>query len=320
MAGMAEMAGIAGAAGGPDLQRAALPLLASLLCLLFSALLFGQWYGRRRPYQLVWAAGLFCYAVAAGADASGQLAGWSEPVYRTWYLFGAVASAAWLGLGEVYLLRTSGFGELVALGVFAGAIPAMVKGGQLLGQHADPLAQQAITIGLAGIAAAGVIALVSWERPQWLGHATLALLLAGTAVAAVRVLRAPIDAAAMLDPATGVPQGAAFPETVRLMTPLFNIGGALALLFGAAYSAWAFWRRGGSAERVLSNGLIALGAFAPSLTSSLDRLGITGPFYWGEVLGVLLIFTGFLASREVFTRHLLRPRAMPSAGATTQRA
>lgn len=307
-------------AGGLDLLHAALPLLASLLCLIFSALLFGQWYGRRRPYQLIWAAGLFCYAVAAGADASGRLAGWNEPTYRTWYLFGAVASAAWLGLGEVYLLQTSGFGELVALGVFVGAIPAMAKGGQLLGQHADPVAQQAITIGLAGIAAAGLMALVSWERPQWLGHVTLVLLLAGTAVAAARVLRAPVDASAMLDPVTGVPQGAAFPETVRLMTPLFNIGGALALLFGAAYSAWAFWRRGGSAERVVSNGLIALGAFAPSLTSSLNRFGITAPFYWGELLGVLLIFTGFLASREVFTRRWLRSRAPVPAGATAQRA
>ncbi|MGH2370468.1 MAG: hypothetical protein ACRDI2_20015, partial [Chloroflexota bacterium] len=167
----------------------------------------------------------------------------------------------------------------------------------------DALASQAITIGLAGIGAAGVLALVSWERPEWLGHAAGALVAGGTIFAAARVLGAPVDASQMLDPGTGIPHGAAFPESVRLITPLFNIGGALALAFGAAYSAWAFWRRGASAERVVSTGLIAVGAFVPSLSSSLNRFGVTGPFYWGELLGVLLIFAGFLASSEVFSRR-----------------
>jgi hypothetical protein len=92
------------------------------------------------------------------------------------------------------------------------------------------------------------------------------------------------------------------------MTPLFNIGGALALLFGAAYSAWGYFRRGAHAERVLSNCLIVLGAFAPSLTGSLNRFGMTGAFYWGELLGVLLIFAGFLANHEVIARRLQRDR------------
>jgi hypothetical protein len=107
----------------------------------------------------------------------------------------------------------------------------------------------------------------------------------------------------MLDPATGIPHGAAFPESVRLMTPLFNIGGALAMLSGAAFSGWQFWRKGAGPERVVSTGLIVLGAFIPSLSGSLNRFGITDVFYWGELFGVLLIFAGFLASSEVFTRR-----------------
>ena len=291
--------------------RAVLPLCSSVLCFVFSGMLLAQWRVRHRPYQAVWAAGMLWYAMAAGADAIGQTLGWSPATYRTWYVCGAIASAAWLGLGELYLMRTAGFGELVALGVFAGAIPAIVKGGQLLGAHDDAVAQAAVSIGIAGIAAAGLLALVSWERPQWLGHTGLALVAGGTLYAAARVIGAPVDVTRILDPATRVPQGAGFPETVRLMTPLFNIGGALALAFGAAYSAWTFWRRRGNRERVVSSGIIALGAFVPSLGSSLDRFGITGVFYWGELLGVLLIFLGFLVSSEVFSRrrHPILPAA-----------
>jgi hypothetical protein len=275
-----------------------LPLLAAALCAVFASLLLGQWWSRRRPYQVIWAAGLLFYGLAAGADAVGQLYGWSEATYRVWYLFGAMATAAWLGLGELYLIRTPAFGELVALGVFAGSIPALIRGGRLLAAHEDVLAQPAIAIGVAGIAAAGVLALVSWERPEWFGHAGLALLVAGTLYGAARVFSAPVDAAQMLDPATGVPWGNALPDSVRLLTPLFNIGGSLALLFGAGYSAWSYWRRRASRRRLISTGLIALGAFAPSLTSTLNRFGITGAFYWGELLGVLLLFSGFLASTE----------------------
>jgi hypothetical protein len=119
----------------------------------------------------------------------------------------------------------------------------------------------------------------------------------------------------MVDPATGVPHGAGFPDAVRLMTPLFNIGGALAVLFGAVYSAWTFWRRGAYPERVLSNALIALGAFAPSITNTLNRFGMTGTFYWGELLGVLLIFAGFLANHEIVARRLHGREPAPGARA-----
>jgi hypothetical protein len=280
------------------------PLIAMLLCWLLAGMLLAQWIERRKPYQAVWAFGMVCYALAAGADAAGQLGFWNEAVYRSWYFFGAIAVAAWLGLGQVFLFRTGAFGELVALGVFAGAIPALIRGGRLLGAHTEGPAQAAIAIGLTGIAAAGALALVAWERPQWLGHVTLGILTVATVYAGVQVLVVPVDMTVAIDPATGVPIGAGFPETVRLMTPLFNISGACALLFGAIYSAWTYLRKRGSMERVASSVLIALGAFAPSLTSTLNRFGVTSVFYWGELLGVLLIFAGFLASSEVFTRRV----------------
>jgi len=46
--------------------------------------------------------------------------------------------------------------------------------------------------------------------------------------------------------------------------------------------------------------LIAVGAFIPGLTSSLNRFGVTWSFFLGEFLGLLLIFVGFLVSVDVF--------------------
>ena len=47
--------------------------------------------------------------------------------------------------------------------------------------------------------------------------------------------------------------------------------------------------------------LIALGGFIPGWTSGLNRFGVTWSFFLGELLGVVLIFAGFLVSIEVFS-------------------
>jgi len=56
-------------------------------------------------------------------------------------------------------------------------------------------------------------------------------------------------------------------------------------------------------SRVPATVLIALGGFVPSVTSGLERFGVTWAFALGELLGVLLIFAGFLVSEEVFRRR-----------------
>jgi hypothetical protein len=120
----------------------------------------------------------------------------------------------------------------------------------------------------------------------------------------------------------------------------FNITGGLALVFGAVYSAYIFMpkrrlmrvttqipilsqlgrglgvavnfvasipgavaalRAGTLNSRVPATVLIAVGGLIQSVTSGLTRFGITWGYYLGELLGVLLIFIGFLVSIEVFS-------------------
>ncbi len=54
-------------------------------------------------------------------------------------------------------------------------------------------------------------------------------------------------------------------------------------------------------HRVVSNILIAVGAILPAFGGTLMRLGgsLTA-FYLLELVGIIIIFTGFLRSREVF--------------------
>ncbi len=53
-------------------------------------------------------------------------------------------------------------------------------------------------------------------------------------------------------------------------------------------------------SRVPATILIAIGAFIPTLTDSLNRFGSTELFQLGKFLGVVFLFLGFLVSIEVF--------------------
>jgi hypothetical protein len=53
-------------------------------------------------------------------------------------------------------------------------------------------------------------------------------------------------------------------------------------------------------SRVPATILIAIGAFIPTVTDSLNRFGTTEPFQLGKLLGVVFLFAGFLVSVEVF--------------------
>lgn len=127
-------------------------------------------------------------------------------------------------------------------------------------------------------------------------HIIMAVLLLASLYAAIRVFTASIDLGT-------IPHlsGTAMPMAVRLMTPFFNTFGTVALVGGALYSAWVFWRRRIMPHRVISNILIAVGALLPAFGGTLMRFG--GPltsFYLLELLGIIIIFIGFLRSREVF--------------------
>jgi hypothetical protein len=127
-------------------------------------------------------------------------------------------------------------------------------------------------------------------------HIIMAILLLASVYAAFRVFTTSLDLGGLQ-----VLSGTAMPQNIRLMTPVFNTFGTVALVGGAIYSAWVYWRRKIMPHRVISNILIAVGAILPAVGGTHMRLGGGLPlFYVFELVGIIIIFIGFLRSREVF--------------------
>jgi hypothetical protein len=130
-----------------------------------------------------------------------------------------------------------------------------------------------------------------------LAHILMILLLAGSVYAAVRVFTAQLDPTLMTASThTGseLSGHAIVTPGIRTLTPIFNAYGTFALVGGAIWSAWIFWRKRILLHRTLGNVLIAAGALAPAFGGAFSRFGIPGLLYILELLGALLLFLGFL--------------------------
>jgi len=80
------------------------PLAAAGVSAVFASILVRGWRERTRPHLLAWGVALAMFAVASGAASLGMLAGWSEMLFQTYYLFGAVLNVPVLALGTLHLL------------------------------------------------------------------------------------------------------------------------------------------------------------------------------------------------------------------------
>ncbi len=82
-----------------------LPLVTTTLSIVFAAVLYRHW--RRRPksiYMFWWMLGVVVYGLGTLSESLNTLLGWSEPVFRLWYVAGALMGGVFLAQGTVYLL------------------------------------------------------------------------------------------------------------------------------------------------------------------------------------------------------------------------
>jgi hypothetical protein len=80
------------------------PLIALVLSVACTVYLAVDAANRPRPDKVAWTVAFALFAVAAGAEVAGSLAGWTPWLARTYYLAGAVLVVGFLALGELYLL------------------------------------------------------------------------------------------------------------------------------------------------------------------------------------------------------------------------
>ncbi|MGZ6371936.1 MAG: hypothetical protein ACXWL8_00910 [Candidatus Limnocylindria bacterium] len=218
-----------------------LPLASSLLSFAFAALVGDQWLRRRQPYQLVWTVGLLWYGISAGTEFLGGAFGWSGPLYRAWYLIGAVMVAGWLGLGTVYLLARTRFGYAFAASLLLAGLFTLLSQAKYNYAYSGPA--PFIYFGIA-IVVAVVIAVMTFRGDARWAHVAAAVIVGGSLVATVMAITAHLTPPGYsLDPATLIPTGEKMPGYLRLLTPFFNITGAFALGLGALYSTYTFMEK-----------------------------------------------------------------------------
>ncbi len=215
-------------------------LFSTIISFAFTAAVFQRYLRRRRPYLLMWSAGLLLYGLGTLTEVLLSLS-FSPWMLKLWYLCGAMLTAAWIGMGTIHLLVRRG---QVAWGITAG-------------------------LGLVSLAALGLMA------------------------------AAPVTAAAG-SYQTGVAVSAQYKDilvrsaAVTALTIILNIFGTIAVVGGAIYSAYLFWRKQVLLNRVLGNVLIAAGALAPAMAGSFVKTGLVDMLYVSELIGAVLMFLGFL--------------------------
>jgi hypothetical protein len=309
--------------------------LTSILALAFAVALIDQWRERRHTFQLIWAIGMLLYGLGAGFEALGETVGWNAGLVRGWFVSGVATPAwLGLGTAFLLNRTRFGYtyGALIAFGALlavlvgrryaeAGMVPLivlLVGLGFALAIAIETYFQNERwpTIGAAAVVAATLAQLVvSTALPLKGNPATAASHTLGATTSlmpdAARVLALPLTVpgglallfgaifsiyvfmpkkrvlAYSLDPGQ---KGDEFLFNL-LIAPVAILVNLVASLPGAARALVT----GRIHSRVPATILIAIGAFIPTFTDSLDQWAAAGRFF-----GVVFLFIGFLVSIEAF--------------------
>ena len=82
-----------------------IPIATTLLAIPFALEIFRRYRAHpERLHLLWWALGIATYGVGTFTESVTSLVGWQEPVFRAWYVSGALLGAAPLAQGTVYLM------------------------------------------------------------------------------------------------------------------------------------------------------------------------------------------------------------------------
>jgi len=144
-------------------------------------------------------------------------------------------------------------------------------------------------------------------KRRWLAHTVLALVLALTAYATLRVRTAPVAASVLEGEFFSGREVLGEDSTSLLLARLYSFAGYGVLVLGAIWSAWRMRRRSELRSRFLGTLLIVLGATVVAAGSAFAASANLPGFSLTLAAGVAVMYWGFIAA----TRR--RPSATPAA-------
>ncbi len=200
---------------------------------------------------------------------------------------------------DQYFARRKAFQLLWSIGLFMYAISTFTEFYWNVVGHVDVFYRLWYLVGAILVAAylgQGTLYLLMKRKTANLIMAILGVI---TLYSIIRIFTAHIDISGL----TELTGKGVLPLDLRVgITPLANTFGTVALVGGAAWSAWVFWRKRILPHRVVSNVLIAIGAMLPAIGGGLISTVSKDPhaFFILELLGVIIMFIGFLRTKEVF--------------------
>ena len=126
-------------------------------------------------------------------------------------------------------------------------------------------------------------------------------------IASIAIILAPVDMS-IVDP-TRLTGKVMIWTWARMFSILPNLYALVFLVGGAAWSAIQYARKQGSANRVIGNWLIAIGALLPGIGGSFTRFGYVEVLFVTEFIGILLIWAGY--------RAIMQPQTVPASAMRT---
>jgi hypothetical protein len=109
-----------------DLTVGHIPIVTTVLAWAFAPIVFQRYRQKARTdgsgsarHLLWWSIGIFMFGVGTFTEGFTTLFGWHEPVFRSWYISGALLGGAPLAQGSVYLLFSRRTADRMTIVVFS---------------------------------------------------------------------------------------------------------------------------------------------------------------------------------------------------------
>lgn len=102
-------------------------------------------------------------------------------------------------------------------------------------------------------------------------------------------------------------------DSFKGFVSMLNAYGTIGLVGGAIYSAVLFRRKQILRNRMIGNWLIAAGGLLPALSGTFNKFGLTELNYPALLLGVILIFIGFLLATQAQDEPVMASRRWANA-------